>query len=137
MLSCERNDGFRRQRRETWLENHGEYFSFEIILHPSLEALRAAADLRCQLCTPIWHYLSTADHLSDLESAPDAQVYLKFDAGFSSVDQGLVVSVRLPGENESHWSSLEFPSLDWSMSFKLRQLDPVCKFRYNSVIVYY
>jgi len=62
---------------------------------------------------------------------------LKFDAGFSFADQGLVVSVRFSGENKSHWSSLEFPNLDWSMSFKLRQLDSVCKFHCNSVIVYY
>lgn len=36
-----------------------------------------------------------------------------------------MVSVRFSGENKSHWSSLEFPNLDWSMSFKLRQLDSV------------
>ena len=136
MLSCERCDGFRRQHRETWLENDSVYFSFEIVLHPSLEALRAAADLRCQLCTVIWHHLSIADHPSDLESTLDAQAYLKFDAGFSFVNQELVVSVRLPGKNESHWSPLEFPNLDWSMSFKLRQLDSVCKFHYSSVMVY-
>ncbi|OCL10842.1 hypothetical protein AOQ84DRAFT_374540 [Glonium stellatum] len=108
---------FRRQHREAWLKDDGECLSFEVAHHPSLKALKAAADSRCGF-TLIWHHLSIVDHPSNLESTLDAQVYLKFDTDFSFTDLVLVSSVGAPERDELHWSSSEFLNPDWFMSFR-------------------